>query len=189
MTRRFVALAVAGLAALAALVDASPAPSIAPADAPEWEGQAVAVHGVARGVRPGDPDSRFDVVLAGHAIPVRTEAEAPAEGSPVEARGRLVRVGGTLTLLADRVTPTSLDPDAAVAVALAALAEDPASWVDRVALVNGTVERGRLVAEGHGVSLGAGEWPKDGPVSAAVLLSYDAACACHRLDRVQPWTR
>lgn len=186
MPRRFLALAVAGLAALAALADASPTPAIAPADAASWEGQAVAVRGIVRDVHAGDGFARFDLVLDGHAVAVRADAKPPPEGSPIEARGRLARVGGALTLLADRLVPAGLHP--AGSVSLAALADDPATWAGHAANVTGVVDHGRLEADGRSVALGRGEWPRSGPVATTVLLAYDPACACHRLDRVAPWT-
>lgn len=189
MTRRLFALGLGGVALVAYLAQASPVPVVALADAAAWEGQVVAVRGVVRDVRgvgqgPGD-SARFDLVLDGAALAARTEGPAPVEGTGVQAQGRLARLNGVLTLLADQVRPADLGP--ALPVGVAALAEDPALWTDRPVAVRGVVERGRLEADGHAIALGAGDWPKQGAVEATVLLSYDARCACHRLDRVA-WT-
>ena len=186
MARRFLALAVAGLAALSALAEATPTPAITPAEAASWEGQAVAIRGIVRDVRVGDGTARFDLALDGHAVAVRVDQRPPPEGSPVEARGRLARLGGVLALFADDVLPAALDP--ASRVSLAALADDPAAWAGRAANVTGTIDHGRLGSDGRSIALGRGDWPKSGSASATVLLAYDPACACHRLDRVAPWT-
>lgn len=185
MARRLYALGLAGVALVAFVAEASPTPLVSPADAASWEGQAVAIRGVVRDVRPGGGVARFDLVLDGAAVAARLEGNGPAEGSHVEARGRLGRLGGVLTLLADRASPVDLGP--ALPVSVAALAQDPASWSDQPVAVRGVVEKGRLEGDGHAIALGSGEWPRAGAVEATVLLSYDARCACHRLDRVA-WT-
>lgn len=186
MTLRLVAVALAGLAALAFLAQASPAPSILPGDAALWEGQVVAVRGVARDVRAAGGTARFDLVQAGAALAVRSGSRAPPEGATVEVHGRLGRVAGTLTLAADQVVPYAFDAELPVSVA--ALAEDPATWHDHAVQVSGTVDHGRMQADGHSIALGTGTWPAAGALTATVLLRYDAGCACHRLDRVAPWT-
>lgn len=183
MTRRLVGLALAALAALSYLAEATPTPAIALRDAASWEGQAVVLHGVARDVRRGDA-LRFDLVGDGHALPVRLEAAAPPvrDGQTLEVRGRLARLHGTLTLVADRVAADVAVPG--LAVSLAALALDPATWQDTAVQVQGTVERGRLRADGHAIALGTGDWPAEGAVQATALLRYEPTCACHLLDRV-----
>jgi hypothetical protein len=186
MTRRLVALGLGGLALLAFVADAQPAAIVSPADALQWEGQAVVVRGVVRDLRAGEGAARFDLVLDGHAVAARLEGKAPPEGTLVEARGRLGRMGGALTLFAEDVRPAPWEPG--LDVSLAALAQDPATWLDQAVNVTGTVEKERLKADGHSIALGAGEWPRDGGVAATAMLVYDAPCACHRLDRVTPWT-
>jgi hypothetical protein len=186
MTRRLVALGLGGLALLAYVAEATPAAVVSPADALAWEGQAVAVRGVVRDLRVVDGVARFDLVLDGHAVAARSEGKAPPDGSMVEARGRLGRLGGTLTVFAERVRPTAWE--AGLPVSLAALAQDPQTWHDRPVNVTGFVERGRLKADGHSIALGHGDWPRSGGLNATVMLVYDAPCACHRLDRVTPWT-
>lgn len=186
MTARLLALGLAGLAGLAYLSEATPTPAILPGDAVQWEGQSVAVRGVVRDVRLTGTTARFDLVQAGAAVAVRSEGKAPPEGATVEARGRLTRIGGTLTLAADEVRPHAFDAELPVSVA--ALAEDPATWHDHAVEVTGTVDHGHLKADGHRIALGSGDWPHDGALTTTVLLRYDATCACHRLDRVAAWT-
>ena len=186
MTRRLVALGLAGLALLAFVAQATPVTVVSPADALQWEGQDVRVRGVVRDLRVVDGVARFDLVLDGHAVAARFEGKAPPEGTLVEARGRLGRLGGTLTVFTERVRPAPWDPG--LAVSLAALAEDPATWLDHPVNVTGVVDHGRLKADGHSIALGHGDWPRAGAVEAAAIFSYDARCACHRLDRVTPWT-
>lgn len=182
MTRRLAALAIAGVGALAYLAQATPTPTISPNDAPLWEGQAVAVHGILRDRRLDDGVCRFDVVQDGHALAGRTEAACPLEGSPVLATGRLTRFGGRLTLLADAVAVQPLA--GTLTVSLSALAIDPDLWHDRVVTVHGQVEDDHLVQDGYRIAFGRGQWPTAGVVTTAALLRYDAACACERLDRV-----
>lgn len=186
MTRRLVALGLGGLALLAFVAEANPAPVVSPADAFAREGQAVVVRGVVRDLRVVDGVARFDLVLDGHAVAARFEGKSPPEGTLVEARGRLGRLGGTLSMFAEAVRPAAWD--AGLPVSIAALAEDPATWQDQAVNVTGVVERGRLKADGHSIALGNGDWPREGAVDATVLLVYHATCACHRLDRVTPWT-
>lgn len=186
MSSRLLALGLAGLASLAYLAEATPTPSILPGDALQWEGQAVAVRGVVRDLRIAGTTARFDLVQAGAAVAVRTDGKAPPEGATVEARGRLGRVSGTLTLMADGVRPFAFDAELPVSVA--ALAEDPGTWHDHAVEVAGTVQKGHLEADGHRIALGHGDWPPAGHLTATVLLRYDASCACHRLDKVAPWT-
>ncbi|MEK6975705.1 MAG: hypothetical protein AABY18_05110 [Candidatus Thermoplasmatota archaeon] len=186
MTRRLAALGLGGLALLAYVVEATPVPTRSPAEALANEGREVWLRGVVRDLRVTDGVARFDLVLDGNAVGARLEGEAPPEGTLVEARGRLGRLGGSLTLFAERVRPAAWD--AGLPVSLAALAEDPATWHDQAVNVTGVADRGRLKADGHSVALGSGDWPRDGVVNATVMLVYDPACACHRLDRVTPWT-
>lgn len=182
MTRRLAALALLGVAALAFLAQATPTPLLTPAEAAAWEGQTVAMRGVVRDRRVSDGVARFDLVLEGHALAARSEKPIPLDGTPVALEGRLTRFNGVLTLLADRVAVHALDDP--LRVSLSALAADPALWKDQAVTVHGTITQGHLHADGHRIALGTGAWPTTGPVQAVVLLSYDAACACHRLDRV-----
>lgn len=186
MTRRLVALGLGGLALLAYVANAANVAVVSPADALQWEGQDVFVRGVVRDLRIVDGVARFDLVLDGHAVAARFEGKAPPEGTLVEVRGRLGRLGGTLTVFTESVRPAAWDPG--LAVSLAALAEDPETWLDHPVNVTGVVDHGRLKADGHSIALGNGEWPRGGGLDATVLLVYDAPCACHRLDRVTPWT-
>lgn len=182
MTRRLVALALVGVGALAYLAQATPTPTIAPSEAARWEGQSVAVQGVLRDRRLMDGVCRFDLVGDGHALPARLAGPCPLEGSFVVANGRLVRFGGTLSLLADDVAVRALD--ATLDVDLAALARQPDLWRDQVVSVQGSVDKGHLVQDGTRIALGRGDWPNSGVVTATILLVYDAKCACERLDRV-----
>ena len=186
MTARLLALGLAGLAALAFVADGTPAPTVLPGEAAQWEGQAVAVRGVVRDLRVAEGVARFDLVQAGAAVAVRAESKPPPEGAAVEAHGRLARIGGTLTLVAQGIGPHAFD--AGLPVSVAALAQDPSTWHDHAVEVTGTVDHGRLKGDGHSIALGSGDWPPEGALTATVLLRYDAACACHRVDRVAPWT-
>lgn len=182
MTRRLAALAIAGLGALAYLAQATSAPTISPAQANLWEGQAVAVEGVLRERRLSDGVCRFDIVAEGQALASRTESSCPLDGTPVRATGRLARFAGSLTLLADELTVRPLA--GALAVSLSALATDPELWRDRIVTVHGQIDNGCLVQDGTRIFLGAGTWPTSGVIETAVVLTYDASCACERLDRV-----
>ena len=186
MTRRLVALGLGGLALLAFVAEATPTTVVSPAEALSWEGQEVRLRGVVRDLRVVDGVARFDLVLDGHAVAARFEGKAPPEGTLVEARGRLGRLGGTLTVFTESMRPATWD--SGLPVSLAALAQDPETWQDRPVNVTGVVERGRLKADGHSIELGNGDWPREGGLDATVLLVYHPQCACHRLDRVTPWT-
>lgn len=187
-TRRLVALCVAGLAGIGALAEAGPGHVISPADAIHWEGQPVAVQGVVRQLRTDrDGQHRFDLVADGAALPTRLDGGPLRDGEAITATGRLARLNGVLTLLADEVRGPVND-QAGQRVGLDALARDPSSWTDHAVEVQGLVERGQLRGAGVAIGLGDGAWPTTGPVTATVLLGYDSACACYRLDRVAAWS-
>lgn len=187
-TRRLIALCIAGLAGVGALAEAGPGQVISPAEAIHWEGQPVTLQGVVRQLRTDrDGHHRFDLVADGAALPARLDGGSLREGDAITATGRLARLNGVLTLLADDVRRPATDL-VGERVGLDALARDPASWTGRVVEVQGVVERGHLRGAGVAIGLGDGGWPTAGPVTAPVLLGYDSACACYRLHRVSAWS-
>ncbi len=187
-TRRLVAFCVAGLAGIGALAEAGPGQVIAPAEAGQWEGQPVAVQGVVAQLRTdADGQHRFDLVGDGAALPTRLDGGPLRAGDAITATGRLARLNGVLTLLADAVRGAATN-QAGQRIGLDALAQDPSTWTGRAVEVHGLVERGHLRGDGVAIRLGNGDWPETGPVTAVVLLGYDAACACYRLDRVAAWS-
>jgi hypothetical protein len=174
----------AGLQALAF----RPAPLVDVAEAARHEGQEVRLVGLVREARPLDGGgARFLLVDAGHSVLVRTRDGGVPDGR-VAVEGRLLRLGGVLTLLAD-APPAPVAPPSARDVTLDSLAAAPDAYAGPLRLV-GTVEGGQLRAHGHAARLGEGPWPKSGPVEAAVDVRYDRRCMCHVLDatEVRPWT-
>lgn len=167
-------LALAG--ALACLAHA-PAPDVALREAPAHEGQgAVRIEGTVVRIQPG----AGTVWLAqdGARLAVHTEAgeSAPALGSNATATGRLVRVGGELTLWAGAFEATQ--PEGLPEPGWDLLAASPEAWSDRTILLAGTVQGGALRdQEGHRLHL-AGPAPP-GPFRGAGLLRYTAACLCY----------
>lgn len=184
-TRRLLGLALAGLAFVALLAQGNGVPAITPAQAALWEGQGVSVAGVVQTLRTNPEGSvRFDLVAAGVALPTRLDEPVAQEGDAVRITGRLTRLNGVLTLLGEAVA--SQGPPAGE-WPLRDLLQHPDTWHQRPVITRGTIADGWLRADQHGVLLGQGDWPRHGPVEATVLLRYDAACACYRLDQVRPW--
>lgn len=184
-TRRMIALCLLGFAALAYVAEASPPPVLSPGQAAQWEGQPAAIRGVVQNLRILDGNERFDLVADGHAVATRLEMAGLREGLTVEVRGRLVRMGGVLTLLGDDVVPADAGGRN---VTLPTLARNPLAHVGRVMVVHGTIDHGSLVQDGHRIALGEGEWPTQGAFESAATMDYHAPCGCYRLNRVQPWT-
>lgn len=185
-TRRLIGLALAGLAFTGLLAQGNGAPAITPAEAAQWEGQNVAVSGVVQTLRLVPEGAlRFDLVAEGAALPTRLEGGLVREGDAAQVTGRLVRMNGALTLLGESVAE---DPAVASTWPLRDVLQHPDHWQARPVVTRGTIEKGWLRADGHGALLGHGDWPEQGAFDSTVLLRYDAACACYRVDQVRPWS-
>lgn len=176
-------------AVLLVQADTAPVATVLPTETTAWEGQDVRVAGILQDPRPGaDGRTRFLVTAHGTALPVTLDGLLlEGHGTWVEAEGRLVRVGGRLTLLAHEVaaapTPGPRTPT------WDQIADDPGSWTDRWIRMQGIAESGRFGADGTHVMQGDGAWT-DGTVQATGHLAYDPGCLCHRFHAatVRPWT-
>ncbi|HET6399085.1 MAG TPA: hypothetical protein VFH47_05985 [Candidatus Thermoplasmatota archaeon] len=187
MARLLLTASIVLLAALQALAWRPP-PQVDLADAARHEGQEVRVTGLVRDARPVEGGgARFLLVDGGHGLGVRTQEGGVPQGR-VAVEGRLLRIHGALTLLADGA-PQEVAPPPAADVALKDLAAAPAAFAGPLRVV-GTVEGGHLRAHGHQARLGDGPWPRSGPVEAIVDVRYEPRCLCHVLDasEVRPWT-
>lgn len=187
------------LGGLAWTVAGRPPPSISPADAPLWEGQAVVVEGWAQDVGQASGGAlRFAVVEGGHAVAARMTGGAGDAGPPVQAGdrvavpGRLARgPGGDLQLLVD--DPAGVRRIAGRAAATgdwASIAAAPTDWTGLPLRLAGLVDDRSWRSGGHELRRGAGPWPTGGAVEAEGFLRYDEACLCFAFDavRVWPWT-
>jgi hypothetical protein len=192
--------ALALLAGLACIAYGPGTPTISPAQAALYEGQGpVHVAGLADqlSLRDGGA-SHLQVHGDGGALDLAVQAEVhAADGDWVEARGRIGRSAGRLTLfVASAADIRTLPGPEPAQVPWRALAEDPASWSHRPLRLSGWVERGALRDhDGHSVQLGNGAWPAKGAVRAAGFVAYDPGCLCHRFHARQvetleakPWT-
>lgn len=196
------------LGGLAWTVEGRPPPTIAPAEAPLWEGQAVVVEGWAQDVGQTSGGAlRFAIVEGRHAVAARMTGPGEAgaggaggagagppmqTGDRVAVPGRLARgTGGDLQLLVD--DPGGVRRIAARAAAVgdwASIAASPAEWTGLPLRLAGLVDDDAWGSAGHVLRLGEGPWPKGGAVEAEGFLRYDAACLCYAFDavRVWPWT-
>jgi len=177
-----VPLAVAQAVGLALLAGAQAPASILPGDAPLHEGEPrVAVAGLLGALRPSTSGGHASLAAAGQSLEIQSSVPLPPAGSWAEATGRLARVDGILTLLADHVD--SVPPPGVPHPAWATVADSPGSWTDTAFALTGTVSHGTLSdGDGHHVALGAGAWPASGAVTAVGRLRADPACLCHRFD-------
>lgn len=181
------ALAIALLGVLVWIADARPS-DIVLADAAQHEGHWVRVAGQARDVRLDADGARFTMVAGGASLAIQA-SQPPMPGGWVEATGRLARSAGRLTLFADDVRALPVEAD--TRTSWADVAQDPSSWTNRLAALDGWVDGHEFEdRDGHAVRLGAGPWPRAGPVTALGTLRFDGACLCHRFDaaEVRVWT-
>lgn len=167
---------------------ADPGPASIPlADAARHEGRQVDVEGVVRSMRVQGDSAHLILTAGGHALEVSArEAEGLHPGTVARVVGRLARLGPGLVLLADTVQAVEA-PSAPVASLSALARPDPP---DHPVRVTGTVERGELRADGVGIRLGDGPWPRSGRVTATALAAFEPDCACTRLHAhaVRLWT-
>lgn len=130
---------------------------------------------------PARGGSTADAADAGLTTTQGTTATSRATKDTTTAKSAMT--GTTATTATNTATTTTTTTAKLLTTTPIDLLQDPWNHTARPIRLTGTLSRSAFIVQGTSFRLGDGDWRGNGPTTVDVLLRYDAACACFRLDQ------